>query len=149
MTYGDEAPLNREYVRVPCTCQLCVATSVLLPCGRSRRECRRPDKNQLAKHAGDVPPPLDRDGEPFFMWSMMDSFGSTTCPGWHCPHGEVPQHGGGRGLHMHERHLLAQAGPRTGVVGRLVPHLPVARDLPLRPKLHTVLAPHASSIRPM
>ncbi|CAM0871283.1 unnamed protein product [Alopecurus aequalis] len=97
-------------------------------------------------HAGDVPP-LDRDGEPV-PHVEYDGQLRLHDVARHGLHGEVPQHGGRSGLHLHERHLLAEAGPWTGVegdelVGRLVPQLPVAGDPPLRPELRAVLAPHA------
>ncbi|BAF10834.1 Os03g0140300, partial [Oryza sativa Japonica Group] len=65
----------------------------------------------------------------------------------HHLHGKVPRHGRRRDLHLHERHLLAEACPRPGVerdelVRRHVPQLAVLGDPPLRPELPAVLAPH-------
>jgi hypothetical protein len=72
-------------------------------------------------------------------WARFPQRSSTARPRWR--------------LHLHERHLLAEARPGPGVereklVGRLVPQLPVLGDPPLWPELQAVLAPTPHALNP-
>uniref|UniRef100_A0A804LDC7 Uncharacterized protein n=1 Tax=Zea mays TaxID=4577 RepID=A0A804LDC7_MAIZE len=97
-------------------------------------------------------PPLDRGHKAILHVKYDGQLGLHDVPR-HRLHVEVADHGGRRRLQLHERHVLAEAGPgprveRHELVRRHVPHLhhpaPVLqlRDPPLRPELPAVAAPH-------